>query len=55
MMCKSVLAIIALMLLSPVIGILASIFSLLLFAAFPILIVWQVFLDKVLKREPGIQ
>jgi hypothetical protein len=43
-----------LLLLSPLIGIAASIFSLLLFAAFPIWIAWQVFLEKFLKREPRL-
>jgi hypothetical protein len=52
-MWRDVLAIIALMLLSPLIGIAVSIFSLLFFVAFPAWIAWQVFLEKVLKREPG--
>lgn len=53
-MWRDFLAIIVLLLLSPLIGIAASIFSLLFFVAFPALIAWQVFLDKVLKREHGI-
>ncbi len=53
-MLRDFLAIIALLLLSPLIGIAASIFALLLFVAFPIWIAWQVFLEKFLKREPGL-
>ncbi len=53
-MLRDFLAIIALLLLSPLIGIAASIFSLLFFVAFPIWIAWQVFLEKVPKRDPGI-
>ena len=51
---NAVITIIALLLLSPLIGILASILSLPLFVAFPIWIAWRVFLEKVLKREPGL-
>lgn len=54
MMWRDILTIIALLLLSPLIGIAASIFALLLFAAFPIWIAWQVFLEKFLKRETGL-
>ena len=46
---NDVLTIIALLLLSPLIGIAASIFALLLFVAFPIWIVWLVFLENVLR------
>ena len=53
-MWRDILTIIALLLLSPLIGIAASIFALLLFAAFPIWIAWQVFLEKFLKREPRL-
>lgn len=51
---RSVLTIIALLLLSPLIGIAASIASLLFFFALPIWIAWRVFLERVLKREPGM-
>jgi hypothetical protein len=51
---RSVLTILSLLLLSPLIGIAVSIFSLLFFVAFPIWIAWEVFLEKVLKREPGL-
>lgn len=53
-MWRDILTIIALLLLSPLIGIAASIFALLLFVAFPIWIAWGVFIEKVLKREPGL-
>lgn len=53
-MWRDILEIIALLLLSPLIGIAVSIFSLLFFVAFPIWIAWEVFLEKVLKREPGL-
>ncbi len=48
---NDILKVIALLLLSPLIGIVASIFSLLFFVALPIWIAWQVFLEKFLKRE----
>lgn len=51
---RHVMTIISLLALSPLIGIAASIFSLLLFVAFPIWIACGVFLENVLKREPGL-
>lgn len=51
---RSVLTILSLLLLSPLIGIAVSIFSLLFFVAFPIWIAWQVFMEKAPKREPGL-
>lgn len=49
---NAVLTIIVLLMISPLIGIVASIFTLLLFVAFPILIAWEMFMEKVMKREP---
>lgn len=53
-MWRDMFAILALLVLSPLIGMMASILSLLFFVAFPIWIAWRVFLEKVLKREPGL-
>lgn len=48
------LTILFLLLLAPVIGIAMACVSLLLFFALPVWIAWRVFLERVLKREPGL-
>lgn len=48
------LIIIFLLMLSPLIGICASVVSLLFFFVFPIWIAWRVFLERVMKRTPGL-
>jgi len=53
-MWRDIMTILALLALSPIIGIAASIFSLLFFVALPIWIAWRVFLENVLKRDPGL-
>lgn len=51
---RSVLMILSMLLLSPLIGIADALSSLAFFVAFPIWIAWRVFLERVLKREPGL-
>ena len=51
---RDVLTIIFLLLLSPLIGIAMACVSLLFFFAFPVWIAWRMFLERVLKREPGL-
>lgn len=51
---RAVASILFLLLLAPVIGIAMACASLLFFFALPIWIAWRVFLERVLKREPGL-